>query len=140
MRNTSVATHEHGCEEEAVRCPYVYVGSERVFVDEILRHQVGKKSWASDAVTIDRRHVEHGKLLVRLSEEKIGETTFVDSIALQVGAKLLTPDRCVDAWCAQDGSLFTLAYGDTIDLSFSQIPLQGEISLVVNGYYVLHSP
>ena len=117
------------------RCPFVYAGTEQVFLGEVLRNQVGFHSARPDTISIPRRLIQSNRLVIRITEEKYGETTWIDGISLQVGATRVDPDQCKQHWCKRDQRFFRLPFGRSIELTFSNLPKTGDVRLLVDGYY-----
>ncbi|MEM9190645.1 MAG: hypothetical protein AAGF12_15780 [Myxococcota bacterium] len=123
-------------------CPFVYLvrADERAQVGEILRNLRGAEAAGWQGLALPRS--EGGVLRLELREEK-PEVTYLDAIAVDVGGTRTLPLACREenppAYCAQDGIVHRMVWGDRLELEFEMpsrdVP-DAAATLVAYGHYV----
>lgn len=132
---------------ELPACPYVYVidaVGTSTLAGEILRNLRRESLYATQTLTLGMIPSGQHSLHVRVAEQR-PESTYLDSVGLRVGDRLIKPDACrgvdVPAYCVQDQQMQILREGDTLELTFT---LDGNAasspSLEASGYYLPERP
>jgi len=122
-------------------CPHVYVGTPLRYVGEILRDLRGSRSMTSQSLALPSLARRGTTVVVKLREFE-RETSFIDSVWLRVGDKVLRPTLCSsspNAVCSDDRDFHVMHHGDELSLQFESVP-EGALELWANGYYVLTGP
>lgn len=129
--------------DELAACPFVYrlEGDRALRMGEILRDLRGADAYARQTLALGG--VDASRVLrVRVSEEK-PETTFLDSISLEVEGEEILPVACASvaprpAYCEADHVMHVLEVGQALDLTFEipRVSGRARANLVASGYYV----
>ncbi len=139
VQNSFENTKEKFDCDELSACPYVYVenGESEVFVGEILRYLVGKRSYQLQSLPLPPTTA--GTLVVRLSEEK-DEKTYLDEIYVEVDGIRIDPNSCANKtatksmYCSEDLDFYTMVKGDSRRFEF-KVPKSDNVVLWARGYY-----
>ena len=118
-------------------CPVLYALGESGYVKlgEVLGDLIDESLEKTEARRMQPDFVVDGRLMIRIAEER-HELTFLNTVVLRAGGRLLKPLACPPSLSAEDDSYLELSYGEYVDLSFDiPVDTEDDLELLFSGFY-----